>query len=653
LSASLGLAQSPGARDLTDISLEDLMNIQVTSVSKKEQKLAKTGAAVFVITQEDIRRSGATNIPDVLRMAPGVDVARVDANRWAISIRGFNAIFSNKVLVLIDGRSVYVNVGSNVFWDDHGVPVEDIDHIEVIRGPGGTVWGANAVNGVINIITKSSKATQGGLITAGTGSAESAESLAQYGGKFRSNGTYRVFGKYFNVETSVAPSGQNAADGWHSSQGGFRSDWDLSPKDSLTVQGDLLTTSAGQTVTTVFSKALPLQRTVNDRQKNTAGNILGRWDHTFANGSDSSLQISSDVEHRHSQFEVSAARDMTDVDFDHHVALGSRNDVVWGLGYRFETDNLLQGFATRILPLHSTHNSFSTFVQDEIKLTNSLLFTLGSKFEHNSFTGFEYEPSAQLVWTPSGEHTVWASAARAIRQPSLVDFGLQVDLAVVALANGSFVVPTLVGNPNTRDEQLHDYEAGYRTQLNRRVSLDVTGFWSFYRNLITQEPGAPFFTVNPAPPHLILPLVWDNKARAQNYGGEVTATWDVNSRWKISPSYSLLHMSIMRDSSSRDSAIERTIGNSPKHQLQIRSWIKLRKNVDWDGTLMYVSGLTNLGVPGYARLDTRLGWRVGEFVELSIVGQNLLRARHMEFSDPRMHATEAERSVFGKVTWRF
>src|ERR1700733_10220391 len=294
LVGSSSLAQQPKDNDLSQVSLEDLMNLQVTSVSKKEQKLSKTGAAIFVITQEDIRRSGATNIPDLLRLAPGVDVAQVDANRWAISIRGFNDQHADKGLVLIDGRSVYSPSFSGVFWDMEDVPLEDIERIEVIRGPGGTVWGANAVNGVINIITKSAAATQGGLISAGTGSEEHADTLAQYGGKIGQNGDYRVFGRYFNTANSVFPNGQQAADGWSGGHLGFRSDWTLSPRDTLTVQGDFLKTDESQTITTLFSNALPLAKTFNDPLTATAGNILARWNHTMANGSEMSLQIYDD-----------------------------------------------------------------------------------------------------------------------------------------------------------------------------------------------------------------------------------------------------------------------------------------------------------------------------------------------------------------------
>jgi iron complex outermembrane receptor protein len=648
-------AQTTPPRDLTQFTLEDLMNVQVISVSKKEQKLAKTGAAIFVITQEDIRRSGATNIPDVLRIAPGVDVAQIDSNHWAISVRGFNSVFANKVLVLIDGRTVYLDSGSNVFWDQVDVPLENIDHIEVIRGPGGTVWGANAVNGVISIITKNAKATQGGLITAGAGSKESAEGLVQYGGKIGSTGEYRVFGRYFNVNNALTPGGQSAADEWHAEHGGFRSDWNLSTRDTLTVQGDFFRSDAGGRVRTVFSNALPLQDTLNVSIANTTGNIQGRWNHTLKSGSDTSLQVYYDYDHRPDQGQVDETHHKVDLDFSHHVAAGSRNDVVWGLSYRFEADDIRAGYAVQFLPPRSRRNLFSTFVQDEIKLTHSISLTLGSKFEHNAFTGFEYEPSAQLVWTPSNRHTLWASAARAIRQPSLVDEGLQKELAVRPLSGGAFAVPTLFGNPQLKAEQLRDYEVGYRSQLTQRLSLDVTAFESFYRGIRTAEPEAPVFTLNPGPPHLVFPLRFENLAAAQNYGTELFATWDVTGRWRVSTGYSWLRMSIVRDPSSHDSTIEQTTGESPEHQYQVRSWLKLHKNLDWDSTLIYVSALPHLAIPGYFRLDSRLGWRLGEFVEIGIVGQNLLSPRHLEFLDTHAFIlnSEVERSVLGKITWRF
>ncbi len=473
------LGDPPVPTDLTQFSLEDLMKVQVTSVSRKEQTLARIGAAIFVITEDDIRHSGATNIPDLLRIAPGVDVARQDSNHWAITIRGFNGAFTNKVLVLIDGRTVYLDTASNVYWDQLDVPLEDIDHIEVIRGPGGTVWGANAVNGVISIITKNANATQGGLVSAGGGSQVTAEGLVQYGGEIGSNAAYRAFGHYFNVNNAITPGGQPAADGWHAQHGGFRSDWMLSPQDSLTVQGDLFGSEAGQTVTTVFTNALPLQGTLNDRISNSTANIVGRWKRIWKNGSDTSLQVFYDYDYRGAQGQFFETHHKTDVDFDDHIALGPRNDGVWGLGYRFEADDIRPGYASQIVPPRSSRSLFSTFLQDEIKIANSVSLTLGSKFEHNAYTGFEYSPSAQLVWAPTARHTFWTSASRAIRQPSLIDSGFEIALAATPIGGGLFIVPTVFGNPNMKAERLHDYEAGYRSQLNKRLSLDVTAFQNF------------------------------------------------------------------------------------------------------------------------------------------------------------------------------
>jgi iron complex outermembrane recepter protein len=649
-----GPAQPPPPRDLTQFSLEDLMNVEVTSVSKKEQKLSKTGAAIFVITQEDIRRSGATNIPDLLRMVPGVEVAQIDSNQWNISIRGFAAA-ANKVLVLIDGRSVYVTTFSGVFWDVIDVPAKDIERIEIIRGPGGTVWGANAVNGVINIITRHSRDTKGGLVTAGAGSKETAAGLAQYGGDIGSQGTYRVFGKYANVDNSTFSGGQPAVDGWHEWHGGLRSDWNLSSRDTLMVSGDLLTTAAGGTMTAIFPDAPPRQAEVNRRLTSTSGDVLGRWDRTLATGSDTSLQFYYSALRRDGEAGTSLSNNTVDIDFKHHLAAGVRNDIVWGLDYRVTTDDVrrVANYAFLINPPHRTDNLSSAFVQDEIRLSSSVFLTLGTKFEHNSYTGFEYEPSAQLVWTATDRHTFWASAARAIRQPARTDFGAQFNVGTVPLPGGGVALATLSGNPDIQAENLYDYEAGYRAQINPRLSLDSTGFLSYYRQLRTTEPQTPFFAADPG--YLVVPLVFGNLAQARDYGVELFATWDVTGRWKISPGYSLLRMTVKRDASSQDPAVEQIPGDSPQHQIQIRSLLNLSRKVEWDSSLMYVSGLSHLAIPSYVRLDCRLGWRVGESVEISVVGQNLLAPRHLEFFDATgtiLH-TEVERSIFGKITWHF
>jgi len=638
--------------DLTKASLEDLANIQVTSVSRKEQKLSQTGGSVYVITQEDIRRSGLMNIPDLLRMVPGVDVARVDANAWAISIRGFNRRYSDKVLVLIDGRSVYNETYSGVYWDQLDVPLEDIDRIEVVRGPGGTVWGANAVNGVINIITKSSIDTQGGLITAGTGSEETAEGLLQYGGKIGTKGAYRAFGRYSNIESATFPGGGRSADGWHASRGGFRSDWVLSPQDTLTVQGDLFQTGEGQTVTALLANHLPDASTFNDRVTVGGGNILGRLTHKYSNGSELTLQSYYDRFHRYDAADNTEQKAAADLQV--HFRIGSRQDLVTGTGYSLTNSNYVGAYFAFFVPPRRTVSLLSAFVQDEIKLTDSVRLTLGSKFEHNAFTGFEYEPSVQLVWTPRSRQTFWMSAARTIRQPSIADEDLRVDLTTFPLAGGGFGLVQLLGNRKLEAERLRDYELGYRAQVRSRVSLDATVFWSDYSDLRTLEPGLPFFTSDPGPPHLVTPLSWGNLARARNYGAELSASWDVTARWRISPSFSFLRMNVIPDSLSGDTGSAGTKGDSPAHQAQLRSSLKVTRHLEWDTSAYFVGRLNTGPVPAYTRLDTRLGWALGESVYFSVSGQNLLTPHHLELlTKEQVRSTEVERSIVGKITWHF
>ncbi len=468
------------------------MKLKVTSASNKEQALSKVGAAIYVITREDIASSGANTIPDLLRLVPGVEVAQIDANQWAISIRGFNSIYSNKVLALIDGRALYQPSFSAVLWDQQDLPLEDVERIEVIRGPGGTIWGANAVNGVINIITRHSRDTQGGLVTAGAGSWRTGDGLLQYGGKIGSEGTYRAFGKYFDVGSSIFPGGQRANDAWHSWAGGIRSDWDLAPRDTLTVQGDLRETVAGGTSLATFSEPQPYQSIVNRPIHNTLGDVMGTWRHTLQGGSQTTLRVYYDHIRRDGEAGIDVSNDTVDADFEHHLAAGTRNDVVWGVGLRVHRDDFRPNgsHSFQVIPQHRTVPLVSGFVQDEIRLTNSLFLTLGSKLEHNDYTGVEYEPGAQLVWTPSERHTLWASASRAIRQPNRTDFGARFNVAVTPI-NGMPDLVTLSGDSSVKAEQLYDYEAGYRSQIHPRLSLDLATFLSYYHDLQTSEPGRP------------------------------------------------------------------------------------------------------------------------------------------------------------------
>ncbi len=644
-----GQAQNPVPIDLSQASLEDLMNLTVTSVSRKEQKLSQAASAIFVINQEDIRRSGATNIPDLLRMAPGVDVEQIDANTWAISIRGFNSRFSNKVLVLIDGRTVYNPVFSGVQWDQIGMPLEDIDRIEVIRGPGGTVWGANAVNGVISIITKSARDTKGGQVTTGGGSQIRASDEAQYGAAAGQTGTYRVYGDYSNIGNSVAQGGGAANDRWERMDGGFRSDWDLSKADSLMIQGDLFATRENQTISSFISSSSAFPQTVDA----AGGDLLERWNHTLAGGSQTSVQAYYDT-YRRTDSGVPIKVTTFDLDLQQHAAVGNRQDIVWGVGYRSDYMGAAPGYATAFTPPFRTTNLFNVFFQDEIRISDALWFTLGAKLEHNAYTGFETEPSARMVWSPSGSrHTIWGSASKAIRQPSLSDFDVETNLATVPLSADSIEVVKLEGNPLLKAEGLRDYELGYRSELTKTLSLDVASFLSFYRHLETIEPQSP--VVIPGSPLVIeIPEVYENEAQARTYGGELALTWKASSRWRLVPGYSYLHALVRQDPASTGLTTATLSTDFPQNTFQVRSLLTLPWKVEFDQSLYYTARLPGGVVPGHARVDIRLARRFGERTEISVVGQNLLRPRSLEYGDSTgVIGTESVRSVFGKITWRF
>jgi iron complex outermembrane receptor protein len=660
--AALGLStdasgQGPSSPpdDLLQMSLEDLMKVRVSSVSKKDQNLSKAAAAVSVITAEDIRRSGATNIPDLLRMVPGIHVAQMNANTWAISIRGFTDRYGDKVLVMIDGRSVYTPTSSGVNWDQQDVVLEDIERIEVIRGPGGTVWGANAVNGVINITTFRASASKGGLVTATAGSQRTAQSVAQYEGDLGGKGAYRVFGSYSNVGNSPSPEGEQFVDGWHKMHGGFRSDLNLSSQDTLTVQGDLFRSRESQTLDTLYSANLPLEEVIDDRIIVNSEDVLARWTHALSNGSSIIFQSYYD---RYNRLDAGLGeiRNTFDADLQYHFKAGSRHDLVAGLGYRITGDTTTPGYAKSYSPAGRTDNLFSTFIQDEIKVTNALSLTVGSKFEHNAYTGFEYEPSAQLALALSSRQTVWASISRAIRQPAQADVALQHDVAVFPVDPGGFGVSKIVGTTGRKAERLHDFEVGYRSQINRRLSVDAAGFLSYYYGLQTAEPGVPYYTDGPSPVYLVVPTLSSDLGHARNYGVEISVNWSVTRSWRIAPGYSFIQMHVAGDPSSQDSGAGSSAYDTPKHQFQVHSLMNVTRHLEWDTALYQVGQLLDSGngpTPGYERLDTRLGWRAGESIEFSIAGQNLLTPRHAEFHDDLMFHTLSARTIVGKITWRF
>ena len=643
--------------DVTTMSVEDLMNMQVTSVSKRTQKVADAAAAVYVITQEDIRRSGATNIPEALRLAPGIQVARIDENKWAISSRGFNGRFADKLLVLIDGRSVYTPLFSGVYWNVQDVMLEDVDRIEVIRGPGATLWGANAVNGVINIITKSARNTQAGLATAGGGNELRGFSNLRYGGTVNQDAYYRAYAKYFNVGSSTNPIGGNGTDNWDSLRGGFRGDWNPSGPDQVTLQGDMYRSHYGELLT-IPSLNSPYSSTFPNAGAISGGNILGRWAHNFGNSS-TSLQVYFDNTNISENSLFADHQNIFDIDFQHSFHLTDSQAVIWGVGYRSIGDSNDSSFTVSLQPNHNQLNQFSGFAQDEISLLDKRVqLTLGSKLEHNDFTGLEVEPNARLLWNMTPNQSIWTAISRAVRTPALTERGLQLVSAVIPPGGPGNPTPlaaeaNVYGSNQFQSEDLLAYEVGYRVQVANNVSADIATFYNNYTHLRSAEPGAPFVQTDPTPLHLVVPFVASNKMHGGTYGAELFTEYKVIPQWKLSGSYSYLQMDIRKDATSLDPTPDNPDMSSPRHQFYVRSSLDVFRKLEHDFTVRYVDDLPGLSIPSYYSVDTHFSYALPRSFELSIGSQNLLNHQHLEFVPDFINVspTEVKRSIYGSITW--
>jgi len=639
-------------KSLADLSIEELMNESVTSVSKKETKLVESPAAISVITQEDIRRSGLTSLPELLRTVPGLDVARVNGNQWAISSRGFNDQYANKLLVLVDGRAVYTPTFGGVFWNAQDVVLEDVDRIEVIRGPGATLWGANAVNGVINITTKSAKETQGGLITTSVGTEDQPSTSIRYGGQIATNLFYRAYVKYFSRDGLVDSTGKDAPDDWNSIRGGLRLDWDPSTENKLTLQGDYYSSTIRANINEPNLTPPAFFQSVNLKAQNSGGNVLGRWAHTFSEASQLTLQSYYD-HFKQDDGHSSVYQDTYDFDLQHRLALGTRNDLVWGAGYRLTQTRVTSSFFATATPETRNLQLFSVFAQDELTLVpNRLRVILGSKFEHNDYTGLEIQPSGRLLWTPSERQTIWGAASRAVRTPTIADRDIRANVS--AFQPSPFAPAILIssfGNPDFKSEELIAYELGYRIEPSKRLSLDAAGFYNIYNGLVGYVPGPMQFEASPTP-HLVVPAAAQNSQAGEAYGAELSARWQVTDHWRLMGSYTWLHLSLRPDRS--------TEANSPQQQFQIRSYLDLPHHLELNGAAYFVDQIQSatrdatLPVSSYVRFDLGVTWRPTKSLELGIWGQNLLDNRHAEFYSVRTSLqTEVPRGVYGKVTWRF
>ena len=645
--------------DVIGLDIDDLMEIKVTTAEKRPEALFEVSSAVYVITKEDIRRSPATSIPELLRMVPGMQVAQIAANKWAVTARGFNGYYANKLLVMVDGRSVYLPVFSGTYWDTLDLLLEDIERIEVIRGPGGTLWGANAVNGIINIITKHTNDTQQNLFSTGGGTEERGFGGLRFSGALGEKTRYRVYGKYFNRDESLELTGEPSVNAWDMWRGGFRIDREESPTSRLMAQGNVYRGTVGEWATARLLTP-PYSRISAQNYPVSAVNALARWDGKLSDNTDTSLQVYFERSENEDP-DLSERISTFDLEFQHGLALGTRVELIGGIGYRRVSDDTQGTFEASFNPASLTYHLFSTFVEGEVALHENVRLTLGSKLERNDFSGFEILPNARIEWTPSDRYIWWGAVSRAVRAPSRADHHLRVTLATFPGENRMPTVLTLLGAEDVVGEDLLANEVGFRFRPNKRFSVDVAAFYNVYDNLRDLKEGRPFVE-NSSPsakrssaeaelsfaPYLVVPLYFANVFDGKNYGLETAGRWTVTDRWQLALGYSFM------DLTSHDESLENTL-NAPHHQAHVRSYLDLPGNTAFDTWLYWVDIVNGEAtVPAYFRCDVRLGWRPLEYLETSIGVQNVFDEKHQEFGAANnARPNLIQRSLYGKVAWQF
>ena len=632
---------------IDDMSIKDLMQVEVSSVSRKSQTLFDTAAAAFIISQEDIRRSGATSIAEALRMAPGLEVAQLDAWHWAVTSRGFNLRLANKLLVLMDGRTVYNPSFSGVHWNAQDTMLEDIERIEVIRGPGAAMWGVNAVNGVINIITKKTKDTLGNLVVAGAGNQERGIAAYRHGGKLGDDGSYRVYGKGFSRDGTNNTAGQYQNDAWQAGQIGFRMDRSISSANRLTVQGDAYRQTAGRTLypLTVLP---PFNTTFQANDHWSGANLLARWEGSRSDGAEFTLQAYYDWTLTTTPF-ISDKKDTVDLDFQHRLHPNASNDLIWGGNYRYIQSAMSNTSALTFTPANVNYQNVSVFVQDDIALSpNKLRLTLGSKLEKTYYGGTQLQPNARILWTPDSTNSVWAAVSQAARSPTPLELNASAAQGTFRPAPPILAQVRALGDPNLAAERVTAMEIGYRTQWSSRFSSDIAAFSNRYTNLIIIRRGT--FSV----PTLTQPLFFVNSTQALTTRGlELSADWNILDWMRLSGTYSYLNIPTFENAAVPDPA-----GHSPRHRGSLRARMDFNKRSKLDLMLRYVGDISSATGPvsAYTAFDARYAYAPRPGLEYSLVARNLFSPSHMEWRDATPFfpvPSEIPRSIYAKVTWSY
>jgi iron complex outermembrane recepter protein len=653
LAASLfmtgGWAAAP--QDASWLSLEELMTIEVSSASKRPQRLADAATAIYAIGREEIRRSGATNLPELLRTVPGVQVSRIDGSRYAVSIRGGSSRYAGKLLVLLDGRTLYTPVFSGTYWEAQDVLLEDVERVEVIRGSGGTLWGANAVNGVINIITRQAVETQGDYLEAKAGTLENGLAV-RHGGELGEDGHFRIYGKLDKHDPLETSTGQAAHDAWRQKRAGFRTDLKLNANDTVTVQGDVYETRAQQSVL-LMSQTTRTASFVPDTAKLSGANLLARWQRAHGKGEGWHLQAYAD----HAEVDDAMARqkvDTVDVEWQSQMRLTPSQDLTWGLGLRNVQTEVNGGYTVSMVPNRINLALYSGFVQDEIRLGEDLHLTLGTKLEHNDFTGFEVQPSARLQWRATPTDNFWVAASRSVQTPFVAATATDAHVGTQAVPMLGNVVVGVRGNPKLKSEVMISREIGYRGQFGPDVNVDVAAFYNTYDDLVSRERGSISYS-----PYPYMPMNFANLMEGRAYGFEMAGNWQVAPTWRLHGSYSWLKMDLRAKPGGQGVIGFGAAGSSPEHMVQMHSLHNLGRNLELDAALYFNGSLSfetsrgTVNVEKYTRFDLRLGWRPSPNVEVNLIGRNLLQKRHLEYVADDVTASQVPRSVMAQVKLKF
>ena len=633
--------------------LEELMQIEVTSAAKREHKLADTAAAVFVLTHDDIRRSGLMTVPELLRLVPGVQVAQIDGNKWAVSVRGFNSRWANKLLVMINGRSIYSRLFSGVFWDALSIPVAEIERIEVIRGPGGSLWGANAMNGVINIITRTPDTRQG-AVSATVGTLGTSSGSVQYGAGY---GGWLKYHAYIDASHQGSLDPATTRDNWRHLRVGVGGVATLSKRDELRVEARALDGEGwslmDEALTTLLRPGQVYTPTVN---KTAEFSAAARWTRTVS-GAGSIETAASIHDVRRDEGPIRDDARVLELTFQHTAPRRSHHEITWGLVTQ-RIEDRINGTATfRMNPDVGKDNVFGAFAQDEIGLlSDRVTLTLGAKLERLQSTGWHWQPTVRARWNPTAQQTVWAAVSRAVRTPSLVDRGLQL-YQMQGMMSGLPLIAQINGDPTIPAESLRGHELGYRW-TTRRLSIDLAGYHNLYDDLSTVEPGTPHVEMGPTGPRLLLPAVFGTGRTAASTGGEILGTVTPASWVRFVGSYTLFTISSRLSPGSVDRSrevIQQFDADTPRHQSMIRSLFSLPHRLELDNSIAMVGALEAMNLPGYVLTDLRLGWKSRAGLDLAFVAQNVFDDNHLEFrsADAFVVPSVARRRVWAAATWRF